>query len=92
MPTRRQVERAIELHRNTFERYPTFIGLGVVPVETTEDSYELAVGVYVTNIIPDEELKEEERIPEIVEIPARRGTHKIRTHVIAIGEIELEGE
>ena len=92
MATRRQAKRAIEIHQEELTQYPNVVGLGVVPGKEAKGSGDLVVGVYVTKIVPWEELKPEERIPITVEIPARQGTHKVKTRVITVGEIELDDD
>ena len=90
MATRRQAQRAIELHQDELVAYPNVAGLGIVPAEEEGGSGDSAVAVYVTKKVPRDQLKLDELIPRKLEIPARKGTQEVATRVIAPGEFQLE--
>jgi hypothetical protein len=90
MATQRQVVRAIEIHEDELMEYPNVTSLGTAPARDAEEPGDYELAVYVTRIVPRDELEPDELIPKTLEIPARKGTHKIRTQVIAKGEFEFE--
>jgi hypothetical protein len=90
MATRRQAQRAVEIHQEELIRYPNVTGLGVVPAK--EGSGESAVAVYVTSKVPGDELGPDEQIPTMLQVPGREGTNEVPTRVIAKGDFEFEEE
>jgi hypothetical protein len=90
MATRRQAQRAIEIHQDELIQYPNVTGLGVVPVE--DGPGESAVAVYVTAKAPEDELRADEQIPPTLQVPGREDPHEVPTQVIARGEFAIEEE
>jgi len=88
MATRRQAQRAIEIHQDQLTQYPNVTALGVVPAE--DGSGESAVAVYVTNKVARNELRDDEQIPPILRVPGRGAVHEVPTQVVARGEFSLE--
>ena len=93
MASRNHVQRAIELYEEELARYPNVTGIGVVPVtDEIEGPADLAVAVYVTRKVPRDQLKADERIPPLLEIPSRDGSQNVPTRVIATGEFTFEDQ
>lgn len=89
MVTRRQARRAVGLHEDELSAYPNVVGLGIL-AEEEKGEKEYRVAVYVSRKVAPAKLAPNERIPTTVEIPARRGTHKVKTRVVESGEVETE--
>ncbi len=94
MTSRRQVQRALELHADDLSGYPNVVGLGTSSTgrddrPASERDHTLAV--YVTEKKPADELEPDAMLPGYVEIPGRGTTLKIGVEVIEIGEVDVEG-
>jgi hypothetical protein len=71
---------------------PHVVGLGIVPLEEKSGGQEqMAVAVYVDKKVPLTKLKAEHVVPQMLEVPGKKGTIRVPTRVIEQGQVELEG-
>ena len=93
MTSRRQAERALELHADELSVYPNVVGLGT-SLTGREDrppsERDHALAVYVTEKQTAEQLGRDGLLPGYVEIPGRGVTVKVAVEVIEIGDVETE--
>lgn len=93
MTSRRQAERALELHADDLSAYPNVVALGTV-VSGGDDrpasERDHAVAVYVTEKLPAEQLDADALLPGYVEIPGRDAVRKVGVEVIEIGVLGPE--
>jgi hypothetical protein len=83
--------RALEFHEERLSQLPNVVGLGITedPRRSKKGRPALAVGVYVSRLVPREELKENEVIPKRLTIG--KGTYRwVHTRVIESGSFLAE--
>ena len=90
MAKRSDVVKALDQHEQELSRRRNVVGLGVVPADDSQK--ELAVGVYVVQKVPLEELPEGEVIPKTLPVKVRGKTLRVPTRVIEQGKVTVERE
>lgn len=94
MATRRQVRRAIELHEDDLSKHPNVVGIGAhwdTKKKAKGAERDHAVVLYVTSASDLSGGKPgADQLPTTIEIPARRGVHRIPVMTREIGEIHPE--
>ncbi len=91
MATERQCLKALTVHEESLSRRANVVGLGIISTVAAESSTEdLAVAVYVEKKVALEELAEEDRIPETLEVEEDQGPRQIPVRIIEQGPVELE--
>lgn len=94
MISRRQAERALEIHGDELSSYPNVVGVGVRWAgggDRPDPGSDYAVAVYVSNKVPPDELGPDGLVPGYVEIPGRGRVHKVAVRVIEVGDLEEQG-
>jgi len=91
--SRRQAQRAVEIHGDELCAFPNVVGVGTgragrEDVPASEREYTLAV--YVTEKKPASELGPDGLLPGFVEIPGRPVARKVAVQVVEIGAPELQ--
>ncbi|MCP3964255.1 MAG: hypothetical protein GY719_41025 [bacterium] len=82
---------ALDLNEDELGRLANVVGLGVVSADDADPAgEELAVAVYVTEKVPSEELREEDRIPNTLTLANEHGEREVPVRVIVQGEVFLE--
>lgn len=90
MASKRQCQRALDLHGERLGGLTNVVGLGVVADEGAE-ARACVVAVYVERLVPANELEPSDRIPKFIEIPGRgKSINRVRTCVIEQGPVSLE--
>lgn len=93
MTSRRQVERALELHADELSGFPNVVGVGTGLTGSDDrpaSERDHALAVYVTEKKPQTELEPDAILPFYVEIPGRGTTLKVAIQVIEIGDVTTE--
>ncbi len=101
MATEKHCERALDQHEEKLSLLPGVVGLGIVSTGEADPGGDedvsraslpddLAVAVYVEKKLPPEEVAEDDRIPETLEIPGVDGPRQVPIRVIEQGPISLE--
>ena len=83
--------RALEFHEERLSRLPNVVGLGITedPRRSRKGRPALAVGIYVSKLVPREELEADQVIPKRLTIG--KGTHRwVHTRVIESGSFHAE--
>ena len=91
MTSRRQAERAMEIHADELSAFPNVVGLGMSETGEDDRPRSHALVVYVTEKKPASELDAGELLPRFVEIADKGDTSKVPVKVIEVGEIQPEG-
>ncbi len=96
MATLAQSKKALELFETELTSRPNVVGLGIVPVDDPGDNRvagqkQMAVAVYVAKKVPTRSLKQNQVIPETLQVPSKTGVVNVPTKVIEQGPVELEG-
>ena len=83
--------KALDRHEKKLSANPRVQGLGITAREGEPfDSNDVAVAVYVEKKLPDEEVPEEHRLPESLEIEEEGETHVVPVRIIEQGPVTLE--
>jgi len=83
--------RALKFHEVRLSRLPNVVGLGIIedPRRSKKGQLALAVGIYVSKLVPREELGDDEVIPKRLTIG--KGTYRwVHTRVIESGSFQAE--
>jgi hypothetical protein len=83
--------RALEFHEDRLSRLPNVVGLGITedPRRSKKGRPALAVGIYVSRLVPRAELRADEVIPKRLTIG--KGTYRwVHTYVIESGSFQAE--
>ena len=93
-PSKRQVQRALDIHEEELGQYANVVGMGIVKLDAEDqqpDGCADVIAVYVRKKIPKAELLPQDVIPQHLEINVRgKGIMKVPTKVIEQGEVSLE--
>ena len=91
MATETQCEEALVLHENSLSQRANVVGLGITSADDSNPaSADVAVAVYVSRKVPLDELAEEDRIPETLEIEEQGGKKQVPVQIVELGAVELE--
>ena len=82
------VDRALDRFGDELFELANVVGLGRVPEDASEQDWRLAV--YVERKLPEDELAEGQRIPDVLEIEEGGETVCIPTRMIEQGIVRLE--
>jgi hypothetical protein len=87
------LESVLDSYEDRLSSLPNVVGLGIVSLDEADmESEHLAVGVYVSQKIPQQELNESELIPKYLEVQEKGQILQIPIRVIEQGEVKLEDQ
>lgn len=86
-------DRALDSYEEKLSALPNVVGMGIVSLDETDmESEHLAVGVYVSQKIPRQDLDESELIPKYLEVQEKGQARQVPVRVIEQGEVKLEDQ
>lgn len=93
MAKQSQCERALERFEGQLNKIKNVVGLGIVPAQDDDQpkgSQDRAVAVYVSKKLPLSKLAKDDRVPESLTIPGRKGDIEVPVRVIEQGVVQKE--
>lgn len=93
MATQQNCEAALDEHEDRLSALPNVVGLGITSLDEANPEYQdLAVAVYVSQILPKDQLEPFELIPKTVQIMKDNALEDVPVRIIEQGIVSLESD